>query len=85
MPAAEAVLAPRLYAEGSTVWAEGGVRSDVLEALAAKGHDIVRYPSPFSRRPLVQLVVMGADGQLDASSDPRGDYGLAWARDGGGS
>ena len=85
MPAAEAVLAPRLYAEGSIVWAEGGVRSDVLEALAAKGHDIVRYPSPFSRRPLVQLVVIGADGQLDASSDPRGDYGLAWARDGGGS
>ncbi len=84
MRAAEAVLAPRLYAEGTTVWAEGGVRSDVLEALAAKGHDIVRYPSPFSRRPLVQLVTIGADGQLDASSDPRGDYGLAWARDGGG-
>ncbi len=84
MPAATAVLAPRLYGEGSTVWAEGGVRSDVLEALAAKGHDIVRYPSPFARRPLVQLVTIGADGQLDASSDPRGDYGLAWARDGGG-
>jgi gamma-glutamyltranspeptidase/glutathione hydrolase len=81
MPAAEAVLTPRLYAEGSTVWAESGVRSDVLEALAAKGHDIVRYPSPFARRPLVQLVTIGADGQLDASSDPRGDFGLAWARD----
>lgn len=85
MPAAAAVLAPRLYAEGSTVWAEGGVRSEVLQALAAKGHDIIRYPSPFSRRPLVQLVAIGADGQLDASSDPRGDYGLAWARDGGGA
>ena len=81
MPAAEAVLTPRLYAEGTTVWAESGVRSDVLQALAAKGHDIVRYPSPFARRPLVQLVIIGADGQLDASSDPRGDFGLAWARD----
>ena len=80
MQAAAAVLAPRLYAEGTIVWAEGGVRSDVLEALSARGHDIVRYSSPFARRPLVQLVIIGADGQLDASSDPRGDYGLAWAR-----
>ena len=85
MPAATAVLAPRLYGEGSTVWAEGGVRSDVIEVLAAKGHDVIRYASPFSRRPLVQVVVMHEDGQLDASSDPRGAFGLAWARDGGGS
>jgi gamma-glutamyltranspeptidase/glutathione hydrolase len=82
MTAVEAVLAPRIYGEGSTVWAESGVRSDVLEVLAAKGHSIVRYPGSLAPRPLVQLVTIAADGHLDAASDPRGPYGLAWARDG---
>ena len=83
MTALEAVMAPRVYGEGTTVWAESGVRADVLEALAARGNDIVRYPGSFARRPFVQLVVIDADGQLDAASDPRGQYGLAWARRGG--
>ncbi len=83
MKAAEAVLAPRVYGEGETVWAEAGVRSDVLEVLAAKGQKTVRYASALAPRPLVQLVVIGANGQLDAASDPRGEYGLAWARQGG--
>jgi len=83
MTAVEAVLAPRIYGEGSTVWAEAGVRSDVLEALTAKGYHTVRYPGSLAPRPLVQLVVIGADGQLDAASDPRGEYGLAWARENG--
>ena len=83
MSALEAVMAPRVYAEGSTVWAESGVRADVLETQAAKGNEVIRYPGSFARRPLVQLVTIGADGRLDAASDPRGEYGLAWARRGG--
>ncbi len=81
MTALEATVAPRIYAEGSTVWVEARTRTDVCDALTARGYEVVQDAGSFSRGPLVQVVVIGEDGKLDAASDPRGSYGLAYARE----
>lgn len=80
MTAVEATVVPRVYAEGSTVWVEGRTRTDVCDALTDRGFDVVQEAGSFSRRPLVQVIVIGEDGELDAASDPRGPYGLVYAR-----
>ena len=81
MSAAEATVARRVYAEGSTVWVEARIRSDVCDDLAVRGFDVVKEPGSFSRGPLVQVVVINNDGELDAASDPRGPYGVVYARE----
>ncbi len=80
MTAVEATVAQRVYAEGSTVWVEGRTRTDVCEQLSARGYDVVQEAGSFSQRPLVQVIVIEDDGNLDAASDPRGPYGLVYAR-----
>ncbi len=74
MSATEAVTAPRIHAEGDTIWCDARLRTDTCDALRAKGftveQDPISYPSRFA---LCQLVTLGADGTVDGGSDPRGE------------
>ena len=74
MSATEAVTAPRIHAEGDTIWCDARLRTDTCDALRAKGftveQDPISYPSRFA---LCQLVTLGADGMVDGGSDPRGE------------
>ena len=81
MTATEAVSAPRIHAEGSTVWCEARTRSDVVAALREAGHTVVQDPNSHGRSfARAQLVIIGPDGTLDGGSDPRSGSGVAVAR-----
>lgn len=71
MTAVEAVSAPRVHAEGSTVWCEARTRSDTCEELLGRGYDVVHDPQSYALRASAQLVIIDTDGQLDGGSDPR--------------
>ena len=75
-----AILAPRIYAEGSKVWLETQVRSDVVEGLRSQGHEIISNPGSLAGSARIQMVIIEPDGNLDAASDPRGEYGVTYAR-----
>jgi len=72
MSAVEAVSAPRIHAEGSTIWHEPRVRQAVSEQLAAHGYTVVRDPASFSpRMARVQMVLIDQHGRRQGGSDPR--------------
>ena len=72
MGAVEAVYAPRIHAEGSMIWAESRIRTDVCDALRDLGYTVVHHPASLSPRMAhAQLVLIGTDGQLSGASDPR--------------
>ena len=74
MTATEAVTAPRIHAEGDTIWCDARLRTDTCDALRARGFTVEQSPLSYpSRFALCQLVTLGADGALDGGSDPRGD------------
>ena len=80
MGAVDAVSAPRIHAEGRTVWCEGRTPAETCDALRRKGFTVVRDAAPLARRlGLAQLVLVGTDGRLDGGSDPRGESGVAYA------
>ena len=74
MSSTEAVVAPRIHAEGDTIWCDARMRTDTCDALRAGGftveQDPISYPSRFA---LAQLVTLAPDGTLDGGSDPRGE------------
>ena len=74
MSATEAVTAPRIHAEGDTIWCDARLRTDTCDALRARGftveQDPISYPSRFA---LCQLVTIAPDGTVDGGSDPRGE------------
>ncbi|MFC1937037.1 gamma-glutamyltransferase family protein [Chloroflexota bacterium] len=73
MTAVEAVYAPRIHAEGWTVWGEARIRTETCDALTKQGYTVERQPFSFSPRlAQVQLVRLLPDGRLDGGSDPRG-------------
>ena len=81
MGAVEAVSAPRIHAEGRTVWCEGRTPVETCDGLRRRGFNVVRDPAPLARRlGLAQLVVAGPEGRLEGGSDPRGESGVAYAR-----
>ena len=80
MNSTKATTAPRIYAEGSKVWVETQVRSDVVEGLRSQGHEIIINPGSLAGSARIQMVVIEPDGNLDAASDPRGEYGVVYAR-----
>ena len=81
MTAVEAVSAPRIHAEGSTIWCEARTRADVCDALRERGFDVRQDPSSMSKRlARAELVIVGPDGELDGGSDPRGPVGVAHSR-----
>ncbi len=81
MGAVEAVSAPRIHAEGRTVWCEGRTPVEICNGLRQRGFNVVRDPAPLARRlGLAQLVVAGPEGLLEGGSDPRGESGVAYAR-----
>jgi len=78
MGAVEAVSAPRIHAEGQKIWCEARTRTDVADALAERGHEVVQEAASLSRRVArAQLVIVRPDGELDGGSDPRGPMGVA--------
>ncbi len=79
MTAVEAVSAPRIHAEGSTIWCEARTRTETCEALRERGYDVVQKTASLaSGIAVAQLVVMGPDGKLDGGSDPRGDSAVMY-------
>jgi gamma-glutamyltranspeptidase/glutathione hydrolase len=73
----EAIDAPRVHVEEPHLHCEGGHDADVLDALEARGYDVVRW----RRRNLyfggVAAVEVGAGGRLAAAGDPRrGGHGI---------
>ena len=78
MGAVEAVSAPRIHAEGDIVWCEARARTEVVEALRDRGHNVVQDPASLARGlARAQMVIIGPDGELDGGSDPRGPMGVA--------
>ena len=80
MSPVEALSATRIHAEGPTVWCEARTRTDTCNTLRERGFDVVHEPQSYASRALPQLVVIGADGQLEGASDPRGNGGVMYAR-----
>jgi len=76
--AVEAVLAPRIHAEGSIIWCESRIRSDHCTMLKTKGHTVERqlrgYVPWFGQ---VQIAHIIPDGGIQGGSDPRGGGGAA--------
>ncbi|MEZ4860389.1 MAG: gamma-glutamyltransferase family protein [Caldilineaceae bacterium] len=72
MSAVEAVSAPRIHAEGSTLWGEARLRQRVAAGLQERGHTVIREAASLSQRMArVQLVCIGPDSALTGGSDPR--------------
>jgi gamma-glutamyltranspeptidase/glutathione hydrolase len=77
MTAAEAVTAPRIHAEGDTIWCDARMRTDVCAELRARGFMVEQDPTSYPARfALCQLVTLGDDGTVDGGSDPRGEGGV---------
>lgn len=74
MSATEAVSAPRIHAEGGTIWCDARLRTDTCDALRARGFTVEQDPISYSSRfALCQLVTIAPDGTVDGGSDPRGE------------
>ena len=80
MTAVEAVSAPRIHAEGSTVWCEARTRADTCDSLSERGYDLVHETQAYAARASAQLVILGPDGHLDGGSDPRSEGAVVYAR-----
>jgi gamma-glutamyltranspeptidase/glutathione hydrolase len=75
-PVSEAIDAPRLHVEGSTLHVEGGWADDSVERLPGTW-EIVRWDALNLFFGGVQAVQRARDGTLDAAGDPRrGGAGL---------
>ena len=81
MSAVEAVSATRIHAEGSTIWCEARVRSDVVAGLEERGFTVLQNRESLAGGlAMAQLVLFGDDGQPRGGSDPRGPSGVVYAR-----
>ncbi len=70
-PLAEAIAAPRLHVEGSTLHLEGGWAEDSTQRLHTDGWNVVRWAGRNLFFGGVQAVALREDGTLDAAGDPR--------------
>ncbi|MEL6959344.1 MAG: gamma-glutamyltransferase family protein [Pseudomonadota bacterium] len=61
---------PRSFAEGDTLTLETGYSETVMQALADKGHTVVRAETPIGGS---QAIRLREDGMLEGASDPRKD------------
>jgi gamma-glutamyltranspeptidase/glutathione hydrolase len=77
MGSLEAVSTSRIHAEGSTIWCETQIRSEVIKALQKRGFTVVQEPRSFAQ---VQLVVIDQDSELKGASDPRGNGGVVYVK-----
>ncbi len=66
-----AVTAPRVHAEAGVVHAEPGIDREVLERLAGRGYETVRWRQPNLFFGGVHAVSRGADGSIRGAGDPR--------------
>jgi gamma-glutamyltranspeptidase/glutathione hydrolase len=67
----EAVEAPRIHPEGELLDCEGGIPSEVLDALEAAGEQVVRWPDRNLYFGGAQAVAAHPGGRLEAAGDPR--------------
>ena len=77
MGSLEAVSTSRIHAEGSTIWCETQIRSEVIKALQKRGFTVVQEPRSFAQ---VQLVVIDQNSELKGASDPRGNGGVVYVK-----
>ncbi len=70
VPVAEAIDAPRMHVEGSTLHLEGGWAEEEIRSLA-DGWDVVRWAGRNLYFGGVQAVELRRDGTLAAAGDPR--------------
>ncbi|MBA2742318.1 MAG: gamma-glutamyltransferase [Actinobacteria bacterium] len=70
VPVADAIDAPRLHAEGTTLHLEGGWSEDAVAGLPSSWN-VVRWEALNLYFGGVQAVVRGPDGASDAAGDPR--------------
>jgi len=77
MTPVEAVSAPRIHAEGTTVWAEARIHAYTCDALMRKGYNVEHELSSYlPKLGQVQVAQMLSDGRLKGGSDPRGGGGV---------
>ena len=69
-PVADAIDAPRMHVDGSTLHVEGGWPEDEVGALG-DGWEVVRWSGRNLYFGGVQAVELRADGTLAAAGDPR--------------
>lgn len=70
MDAQSAIDAPRAFADYDTLTVETGYSESVAQALADKGHTVVRAETPIGG---AQAIKLRDDGLLEGASDPRKD------------
>jgi gamma-glutamyltranspeptidase/glutathione hydrolase len=67
----EAIAAPRIHLEGDHLNVEAGSAEDQLEALEARGYDLVRWAAGNVFFGGVSAVLVREHGRLEAAGDPR--------------
>jgi gamma-glutamyltranspeptidase / glutathione hydrolase len=67
----EAISAPRVHLEGERLNIEGGIDPSVMNALEARGYDVVRWNDLNLYFGGASAVVLEEDGRLEAAGDPR--------------
>jgi gamma-glutamyltranspeptidase / glutathione hydrolase len=67
----EAISAPRVHLEGERLNIEGGIDPSVMDALEARGYDVVRWNDLNLYFGGASAVALEEDGRLEAAGDPR--------------
>ena len=81
MSPVEAVSATRIHAEGSTIWCEARVGSEVVAELRNRGFAVIQRADSLAQGfAQAQLAAIGRGGELNGGSDPRGPGAVAYAR-----
>jgi gamma-glutamyltranspeptidase/glutathione hydrolase len=79
----DAVESPRIHPEAAVLDCEGGFPDEVLDALAAAGEELVRWPGRNLYFGGAQAVAVHPGGRLEAAGDPRrGGDGIVIGREG---
>jgi gamma-glutamyltranspeptidase/glutathione hydrolase len=71
LPVGEAISAPRVHLEGDRLNIEGGIDPSVVDALEARGYDVVRWNDLNLYFGGASAVALEEDGRLEAAGDPR--------------
>ena len=67
----EAIEAPRVHLEGEALQVEGGIGPETAAQLESAGYEVVRWSGLNLYFGGASAVGLGADGELEAASDPR--------------
>ncbi len=71
LPADEAIAAPRVHLEGEQLNLEGGIDTEIADALEERGYDVVRWNDRNLYFGGASAVAVTSVGELEAAGDPR--------------